>query len=251
MVDTRLGAELRTAVDRGELIASFQPQFDLASKRIVAVEALCRWLHPELGLLMPYAFIPIAEASDLIHSIGHFMVDEASAALTEWQAAGITVGVAVNVSPVQLTSTDIVDHLSALVRDTGVDPTGITLEITETSPILDLATAWQRLDALRELGVAISIDDYGTGHSSLSRLDDLKADELKIDQSLVKSDSPEVHHHLGDVVKYAHDRGIRVVAEGVETLAQLERVTSLGCDRAQGFLLGQPMSKRELEKLLR
>ncbi|WP_161972365.1 EAL domain-containing protein [Glaciihabitans arcticus] len=250
MVDTRLETELRGAVERGELISAFQPQFDLATNRIAGVETLCRWRHPELGLLMPYAFIPIAEASDLIHEIGRFMLDEACDAAGEWQASGKKVCVAVNVSPVQLTSDDIVDHVIELVRRLEIAPDGITLEITETSPILDLEAAAGRLKVLRRLGLCISIDDYGTGHSSLSRLDALDANELKIDQSLVKSNSAEVLAHLEGVVKYAHERGIGVVAEGVETEEQLARVKTLGCDRAQGFLLGRPMSKRDLDKLL-
>jgi len=250
MADTRLQSELAGAVERGELIAVFQPQFDLATNRIVAVETLCRWVHPELGLLMPYAFIPIAEATDLIHSIGRFILDEACSAAREWQAAGLDLAVAVNVSPVQLTSDDIVDHVVELVRRLELTPKGITLEITETSPILDLEAAAGRLKVLRRLGLGISIDDYGTGHSSLTRLDALDADELKIDQSLVKSGSGEVFAHLQGVVTYAHERRIRVVAEGVETAEQLARVTELGCDRAQGFLLGRPVSRREVEKLI-
>ena len=248
--DSRLENELRRAVDNGELIAAFQPQFDLATDRIVSVEVLCRWLHPELGLLMPYAFIPIAESSDIIHAIGHFMIDEACSALAAWQQTGHSVSVSINVSPVQLGSDDVVDHLLAAIARTGVAPNGIVLEITETSPILDLDTARERLRTLSATGIMISVDDYGIGHSSLERVEELGAHELKLDQSLVKSEATDVRHHIAEVVAFAHGRGIRVVAEGVETTEQLAFITTVGCDRAQGFLLARPMSQRDLMERL-
>ena len=248
--DSRLAAELRRSVEHGELIAAFQPQFDLATDRIVSVEVLCRWLHPELGQLMPYAFIPIAESSDLIHLIGHFMIDEACTALAAWQQAGHSASVSINVSPVQLGSDDLVDHLLAAIARTGVAPGGIVLEITETSPILDLETARGRLRTLSETGIMISVDDYGIGHSSLTRVEQLGARELKLDQSLVKSEATEVRNHIAEVVAFAHERGIRVVAEGVETAEQRAFITTVGCDRAQGFLLAHPMSQRDLVRLM-
>jgi EAL domain-containing protein (putative c-di-GMP-specific phosphodiesterase class I) len=244
--DSRFANELREAVQRGDLIAAFQPQFDLETNRIVSVEVLCRWLHPELGLLMPYAFIPLAESSDLIHAIGRFMTHEACTAVAAWRAAGQRVTVSINVSPVQLGSDEFVENLFAEMAAAGVIPSDIVLEITETTPILDLEPAQARLRTLQNAGVAISVDDYGIGHSSLFRLELLRADELKIDQSLVKSESTEVRAHMAGVIEFAHARGIRVVAEGVETAKQLDAVTALGCDRAQGFLLARPMSQREL-----
>lgn len=248
--DSRLANELRRAVEQGELIAAFQPQYDLATEHIVSVEVLCRWLHPELGLLMPYAFIPIAESSDLIHSIGHFMIDEACSALMAWHEAGHSASVSINVSPVQLASDELVDHLLATIARTGAAPGDIVLEITETSPILDLGAARERLRTLSATGVLISIDDYGIGHSSLERVEQLGARELKLDQSLVKSEATEVRNHIAEVVAFAHARGIRVVAEGVETAEQRAFITTVGCDRAQGFLLAHPMSQRDLVRLM-
>jgi EAL domain-containing protein (putative c-di-GMP-specific phosphodiesterase class I) len=250
MNDSRLARELATALDSGEIILLFQPQVDLATGRTVAVEALCRWLHPELGILLPYAFIPVAEEGGLIGRVGELVIAEGLAAASDWRDAGHEIGIAINVSPSQLTIPTFGAALSEAVRASGLDPASITLEITETFPIEDVVGATANLDPLRAEGMVIAIDDYGAGYSSLSRLDDLGAGELKIDRSLLQSESPATAGHLSDVVAYAHDRSIRVVAEGVERPAHLDRARELACDRAQGFLLGSPMSQREISKRL-
>jgi EAL domain-containing protein (putative c-di-GMP-specific phosphodiesterase class I) len=250
MTNSRLARELAAALDNGEVILLYQPQIDLATGRTVAVEALCRWLHPELGLLLPYAFIPVAEESRLIGRIGEFVIVESLAAAASWRDAGLDVGIAINVSPSQLTSSSFGPRLADAVHESRLDPTTVTLEITETVAIENLFGATSNLDPLRAAGMVVAIDDYGAGYSSLSRLDDLGAGELKIDRTLLQSESPTNATHLTDVVAYAHERSIRVVAEGVERPEHLDRARQLGCDRAQGFLLGRPASQREISKSL-
>ena len=250
MTDSRLVRELETALDSGEIMVLYQPQVDLATNRTVAVESLCRWLHPDLGLLLPYAFIPIAEQSGLIGRLGEYMIEESVAAAAAWHRAGTPIGVAVNVSPLQLALPDFGCDLIDMVAAAGLDPTRVTLEITETVPIENLASATSALAPLRDAGMVVAIDDYGAGYSSLSRLDDLGAGELKIDRSLLQSESEATARHLSDVVEFAHDRSIRVVAEGVERAEHLQLARDLGCDRAQGFLLGRPVSQRDITSRL-
>ena len=250
LAESRLATELSGAIDRGEIILLFQPQVDLASGKVVAVEALCRWIHQDFGLLLPYAFIPVAEASGQISRIGEFVIEEACAALQDWDIEGIALEMAINVSPLQLALPRFAQHLFDTVDRFEIDPSRLTVEITENEPITDIHAALAALHTLNDAGVVISVDDYGAGHSSLSRLDDLPARELKLDQSLVTDESTENYKHLVDVIAFAHERSVRVVAEGIETKAQLERARELGCDRGQGFLLGRPMSGRQIEKLM-
>ena len=250
MTDSRLVQELETALDEGEIIVHFQPQVDLSTNRTVSVESLCRWLHPDLGLLLPYAFIPIAEQSGLIARLGDYMIAESIAAATAWHDAGTSIGIAVNVSPLQLGLEGFGSELVAAVAAAHLDPTLVTLEITDTVPIEDLGGATSVLAPLREAGMVVAIDDYGAGYSSLSRLADLGAGELKIDRSLLQSDSELTARHLSDVVEFAHERSIRVVAEGVERAEHLQLARDLGCDRAQGFLLGRPVSQRDITSRL-
>lgn len=242
--------ELEASLRSGDILVQFQPQVDIRSNRTVAVEALCRWLHPDLGLLLPYAFIPLAEESGLIGRLGDLMVTESIAAARRWQELGTPVGIAINVSPTQLAIPDFGAGLLDALATADLDPWNVTLEITETEPIEDLAASMSTLAPLRHAGVVVAIDDYGAGHSSLSRLDDLGAGELKIDRSLLQNDSATTTRHLADVVVYAHERSIRVVAEGIERPEHLDRARDLGCDRAQGFLLGRPMSQREITSRL-
>jgi len=248
--DARLAHDLHGAIARGEIVAHYQPQVDLASDRIVSAEALARWNHPELGLISPAVFIPIAEETALIHSLGRFMIDEVLSTVSLWHSDGIDVEVSVNVSATQLTTLEFFDRLDADLTKLELAPNALTIEITESHPILETPSITVRLDDLRLRGLGISIDDYGTGHSSLKQLERMPATELKIDQSLVQDDSVEALALMTAVIELAHWRGLRVVAEGVETPAQLELVRELRCDRAQGYLLGMPMPADELKKLV-
>lgn len=250
MTETRLKSDLSSALQRGELFAYFQPQQDLATGRIVSVEALCRWQHPVLGLLSPTLFIPLAEEVGVIHEIGMFMLEQSYDAAMAWQRAGMDVEVSVNVSATQLATGAFAERVIRVARESGLRPRTLTIEITESVPILELEPVVARLDQLRASGLGVSIDDYGTGHTSVSQLDDLPVTELKLDQSLVQNDSDALAEELALLVGRAHERDIRVVAEGVETFADLDRCRALGCDRAQGYLIGKPMAREDLESLL-
>jgi EAL domain-containing protein (putative c-di-GMP-specific phosphodiesterase class I) len=245
-----LDKDLRGAVARGELVAYYQPQIDLASNRIVAVEALARWLHPRLGLLTPHEFIPCAEANGLIHEIGDFMMETGCRSGADWAEQGIDLEVSINVSATQLSNPTFLGGLAESLEARAMPPALLTLEITESQLIGDVPRVAGLLSGLRELGVGVSIDDFGTGHSSLSRLQELPVTELKIDQHLVRDDAPLTRSLVGMVVGLVRDRGVRVVAEGVESQDQLERVREFHCDRAQGYYLAGPMPKSEVDSLV-
>lgn len=251
MIDVGLRADLSEALERGELFAYYQPQQELATSRIVSAEALCRWQHPVLGPLSPALFIPLAEELGIIRDIGLFMFAASCLAVWGWQRAGMDVEVSVNVSATQLETAEFADEAVRSVGRLGLRPGAITVEITETVPIHDLPYAVTRLDLLRSNGMGVSIDDYGVGHTSVRQLDDLPVTELKLDQSLIQSESETVQDELVALVARAHERRIRVVAEGVETFADLDRARRLRCDRVQGYLIGQPMAKDDLDSLLR
>lgn len=243
-----LTGDLGSALPHRELVAVYQPQVDLHTDRIVAAEALCRWRHPTLGVVWPVEFIPIAEEIGIIHEIGRFMLEVGGRAAAAWSDLGVEVSV--NVSPLQLETDEafalLVSGLDSLPDFEGA----LTLEVTESQPILDLPPVVARLQTLQQRGLGISIDDFGAGHSSLAQLTSLPATEVKIDQSLVQDVSPATSSTIATVVQLAHAAGTRVVAEGVETEAQLHRIMLLGCDRAQGFLIGRPTSEAQFRTLV-
>jgi len=243
-------SDLHGAVERGEIVPFFQPQIDLETRKTVAVEVLCRWFHPEHGLVPPAEFIPVAEANGAILEIGKFMLDEACRAAAEWHRDGMPLEVSVNVSPIQLAAPEFFDVLLDNLEQLGLPPQTLTIEITESLPISDLPIVVDRLASLRDMGLGVSIDDFGTGYSSIAQLQSLPATELKIDRSLVQDESDATQELMTAVVGVVRGRGIRIVAEGVETEAQLERVKQLGCHRAQGFLFSKPIAHDELQPLL-
>ena len=248
--EERLVNDFVGAVERGEIVAHYQPQVDLSSGRIVSAEALARWNHPEFGIIAPGVFIPIAEDTALIHSLGRFMIEQVFRAASGWQEQGIDLEVSVNVSANQLTTLEFFDLLDRDLSRLDRPSHSVTIEITESYPILDTPSIVTRLDDLRSRGLGISIDDYGVGYSSLQQLDRMPATELKIDQSLIQDDSVQSLALMTAVVELAHWRGLRVVAEGIETEDQLALARELECDRGQGFLLGRSMPKEELEALV-
>ena len=245
-----LAHDLVGAVERGEIVAYFQPQVDLATDSIIAVEALARWEHPVLGQLAPGQFIALAEQTGLIHSIGRHMLEQCLDAAEEWRAAGTHLEVSVNVSPLQLASPDFSQHLSAELTRRALPQDAVTIEITESMPVIDLPGVVIRLHQLRELGLGVALDDFGVGHATIEQLDELPVTELKLDRSLVQDQRQSMASYLTSIVTLAHERGLRVVAEGVETEAHLSFVKVLGCDRAQGYLLGRPMPRVDVERLL-
>ena len=248
-----LSAALDCALDNEELTLAYQCKFSLATDRIVGFEALIRWVIPNGGTIAPLDFIPVAEASGQIVRIGEWVLDRACSQLASWQqdypAGGLTV--AVNVSPRQF-GPRLVTAVQSTLERTGVAASDVWLEVTETTVMDDVDTSVVMLDRLRALGVKISLDDFGTGHSSLVRLRRLPIDELKIDRAFV--------HGLGvnavdtaiveSVVGLAHAMGCTVTAEGVENASQLDRLRDLGCDSAQGYLLARPVSPRDITEHL-
>jgi EAL domain-containing protein (putative c-di-GMP-specific phosphodiesterase class I) len=249
----RLAAELQGAAARGELVVYYQPQIEIGTGRVVAVEALSRWAHPTLGTVMPDAFIPFAEENGLMHEVGGAVLSDSCACIRDWGDHGWNVEVAVNVAPAQLVGDRFFDDLDDALGRGGsgspvADPSRLILEITESDAIADVDAVAARLDALRERGVTISIDDFGIGHSSVQRVVDLRATELKLDRDMVARQAAGV---VGAAIDFAHGRGLRVVGEGVENEAQLRMLAELGCDRAQGYLIARPAPRLAFERWAR
>jgi EAL domain-containing protein (putative c-di-GMP-specific phosphodiesterase class I) len=250
MLDSELASHLEHAVERGEIFAVYQPQVALAGGGIVAAEALARWRHPQRGLVPVGEFIPLAEATGSIHGIGRFMLDECLAALDRWGRDGVTMGLSVNVSTLQLAGSTFTDYLGEQLRSRLMPSRTLSIEVTESRPLPADETISDRLTALASLGLGISLDDFGTGHASESQLERLPVTELKLDRSLIQHPAEYLRGSIMSSISRARDRGLRLVAEGVETAAHLRSAVGMGCDRAQGFLFGAPMRLGELNALL-
>lgn len=239
-----LAADLRMAVERAELMLVYQPKVDARSLQITAAEALLRWQHPTRGLISPTVFIPIAERTGLIGSIGNWVVGEATRQAAIWRDSGLRMRVAINVSGYQMRQHDFVDRLAQALRERALVPSRFTCEITETVAMEDTLVTQQAFERLGHAGVHVSIDDFGTGHSSLASLRRLPAAELKIDRAFVTDldTSRDALPIARAIVQMAHSLGLRVVAEGVETETQRDQLIALGCDELQGYLFAKPMS---------
>jgi len=247
-----LTRRLRHALHAGELALHFQPVIDLDSGRPVGVEALVRWHDPERGTVAPGEFIPAAEASGLIVELGDWVANAACRQLRAWQVIGLDVDVAINVSPRQLQRGDVAARLEAAVRRHGVPPQRLVVEITESAAMADVGRREPVLARLHELGFRLAIDDFGTEHSSLSRLRDFPFDLLKIDRSFLRAvdTDPGAATIVRAVIALADGLGTRAVAEGVETDAQRAFLVEAGCPLAQGFGLGRPLPAAEITQLL-
>jgi len=235
--------DLRRALDEKEFFLHYQPVCSLATAEVVGVEALIRWEHPTRGLVSPADFIPVCEETGLIVPIGEWVLSEAGRQARRWREEhGISLAVSVNLSARQLLRSDLTALVATMLQDTGADPADLCLEITEGTLLQDMHAAVRHLAALRSLGVRISIDDFGTGYSSLSYLRMLPLDELKIDRSFVNhvAEDASAAAIVESVITLGHALGLRVVAEGVETAAQLSTLRDLGCDLAQGYYLARP-----------
>ncbi|OIJ43745.1 two-component system response regulator [Massilia timonae] len=249
----RLGAGLRTALERGELEMFYQPIVALADGRPAAAEALLRWHHPELGLLMPDLFLPMLEESSMAEEIGAWTIREACRQAARWNAdggAGLRIGV--NVTAAQFKSGRLAPVVEAALRATGLAPGRLCIEITEQSQLADTGQTRATLAALKDLGVLVAIDDFGTGYSSLGYISRLKPDELKVDKSLVTDVDTDAERAGVVVAALAMARSLRllVVAEGVETEAEQAFLQAHGCDMAQGFLHARPIPAPEFEAWL-
>ena len=238
-----LSDALRRALGEGELAVAYQPIIELSGGTIADREALLRWNHPTLGAVSPAEFVPLAEHTGLIGEIGSWVLRRACEDCARWRAGEAPeVGVAVNVSGIQLESTTFADEVEEVLEASGLPPAALTLEVTESLLMADGIAARTGLEHLRLLGVRVAIDDFGTGYSSLSWLAHLPLDVLKIDRSFVAALGVAEREAVivEAMVRLGHTLGLSVVAEGVETDVQLARLSALGCDFAQGFLLGRP-----------
>ena len=251
---TGLKNRLRKAIERQEFTVHYQPIFDLATGRPVAAEALVRWVHPELGLLLPSRFVPLAEETGLILPLGEWVLYAACAQNRAWQKAGLElVRVGVNLSALQFQQRDLIETIALVLKSTGLEARYLELEITESAAMADMDNTVEVLRRLSDLGISIAIDDFGTGYSSLGYLKKFPIQQLKIDHSFVKDvpDDPDDVAIVRAVVTMAHGLGLSVVAEGVETEKQIQFLREVGCDSVQGFYFKQPVPPEEFESLLR
>lgn len=234
--------QLRRAVENEEFLVYYQPQVDIESGNIVGAEALVRWKHPELGLLLPADFISLAEETGLIIPIGGWVLRKACAQARKWHQAGLLgFSVAVNVSPRQLQG-NFRETIVQTLKRTGLEPDCLELELTETSMMQNAESEVEILASLGEMGLKIAIDDFGTGYSSLGYLKNLPIDSVKLDRSFVKgaTTNPDDAALVMAIVTLAHNLRLKVVAEGIETEDQLKFLRLLRCDRGQGYLFGKP-----------
>ena len=249
----KLENDLRHAIERNELDLHYQPKVDLASGKVNSVEALVRWRHPEMGMIPPDEFIPIAEKTGLIISLGYWILDTACRQIREWQDAGYEqLSVAVNLSAIQFRQTNLLEEILNTLEATGIGAHQLELEITESTIMDDIDTAASTMRALHCSGIRISIDDFGTGYSSLSHLKRFPIKTVKIDRSFIRditTDSDDAAI-VGAIISMAHNMGLKVIAEGVETQQQLDFLHSLQCDEVQGFLFSPPVPHHEACTLL-
>jgi diguanylate cyclase (GGDEF)-like protein len=230
---------LHRALDRGEFVMHYQPIVQMATGALYGVEALARWQHPERGLVMPGEFIEAAEETGLIIALGAWAFDTACRQSAAWDG---TVMMSVNLSARQCTHPDLVATFRAILQRTGADPAAVSLEITETALMEDIELSTATLLALKELGLRLALDDFGTGYSSLRALQHLPVDVVKIDRSFIEpiERDPQEAAIVAAVISLSHALGLRTVAEGIETIAQVDRLRALGCDLAQGFYFAKP-----------
>jgi diguanylate cyclase (GGDEF)-like protein/PAS domain S-box-containing protein len=241
-----IDSALHGAVARGEFSAHFQPQLDLVTDSITCVEALARWHQPELGHVSPTEFIPVAEKNGVIHEIGAEVLRRACVLARDSLASGRPVAVSVNVPVIQLMERNFVETVTAILSETAVSPDRITIELTESQFLTDVPQIIARLDSLRGLGIGVSLDDFGTGNTSLLQLYDLPLTEVKIDQAFIRKDGPVGQALIGGIIDMAHKIDLEVVSEGIETAHHLGTVAKLGSDRAQGYWIARPMSHDKL-----
>jgi len=241
---------LRQALDQGELALAYQPKLDLASGRVVGLEALVRWLPRTGGMISPDRFIPVAEETGLIMPLGRWVARASCEQWIAWRNAGLSPPpVAINLSPRQFNDAHLIDDIDAILAETGMDAAHLQLEVTESAAMEDPQRTFEMLGALRQRGLHVYIDDFGTGHSNLGQLKRMPIDALKIDKSFVDdvltdSDSAEIVYAI---IRLSHALNMRVVAEGVESVEQLAFLKKQGCDEIQGFVVAKPLPPDKIE----
>ncbi len=251
-----LESELRRAIEQQEFILYYQPIVSLQTGILTGFEALIRWRHPTRGMISPVDFIPIAEATGLIVSLGKWIFKEACRQLKIWQAKFpeyISLKMSINLSSKQLKDYQLIEELDEIFEEIGVDPRDIKLEITETLLMENVAEAMELLTAFRERQIELCLDDFGTGYSSLSYLHRFPVNTVKIDRSFVIDMQPDDSNTeiVRAIVTLAHTLGMDIIAEGIETELQLAQLTWLGCEYGQGYFYAQPLPPEAVEKLLR
>jgi len=247
-----LEADLGAAIAHDEFYLLYQPIFDLPSGVVVGVEALIRWAHPDRGVIAPDQFIPLAEETGLIVEIGRWVLDEACRQAARWAGEGVALDMAVNVSAHQLARKDFADDVRAALVKSGIEPSLLTLELTETTLMRDVGAACASLAEVKALGVRLAIDDFGTGYASLSQLQRMPVDILKIDRSFVAAlnDGGQSRELLHAILGVGEALSLSVVAEGIEEHSQMATLEEMGCEMAQGFLMGKPGPAENIGGLL-
>jgi EAL domain-containing protein (putative c-di-GMP-specific phosphodiesterase class I) len=251
LVRVELIRDLHHVIEARQLCAFYQAKVDLKTLRIVGFEALLRWKHPERGMINPLQFIPLAEESGLIIPIGEWILREAAEQLAQWQRIG-PLSMNVNLSVKQLSDPNLAKSIQSILRDTGVAPESLKLELTESALMTNIESAGKVIGELRQLGIGLKLDDFGTGYSSLSYLQKLHFDSLKIDRSFVgrMTGDADAHAIVDTIIKLAHTLEMTVVAEGIEDQRQLEELVKLGCDIGQGYYFGRPVDAAAAERFL-
>jgi diguanylate cyclase (GGDEF)-like protein len=247
-----LMGELRQAIERDEFLLHYQPKVTLANGTCNAVEVLVRWRHPTRGMIPPDQFVPFAERTGYIKTITHWVLEHACAQLAQWHRMGIEISVCVNISTHDLIHQDLPELAMQILQRHGLAPQWLSLEITESLIMEDPAKALAALERLHRLGIRLSIDDFGTGYSSLAYLKKLPVQELKIDRSFVLNMGEDADDAtiVRSTIELAHNMGLRVVAEGIETREIYQQLRSLGCDEAQGYFMSRPLAAAEMEQWL-
>lgn len=250
--EVSLLGELDHAVATGQIEVHYQPKLALAENRVIGVEALVRWRHPERGFIRPDMFIPVAEQADRIGPLTSYVLRQVMKDVAQWRAMGLNLRAAVNISAKLVTAPQFNDAVRALLAEQIVDPSALIFEVTESATLADPIAAAERLRDYRDLGIAISMDDYGTGHSTLNYLRQLPLAELKIDRSFVQN--AHLDHSdavmVRSTVELAHELGLKVVAEGIEDEGCLAFLREIGCDMAQGYLISRPLPATSLVEFL-
>ncbi|MBA2619960.1 MAG: EAL domain-containing protein [Acidobacteria bacterium] len=244
---------LRRALERGEFVLHYQPQISAATGKMTGTEALVRWVHPELGMIPPLEFIPIAEATGLIVPLGIWILQTACAQNAAWRRAGFpALRVAVNLSLRQFQQSNLVETVSRVLAETGLESQYLELELTESLLMNNAEQTIETLRDLRNLGIKISIDDFGSGYSSLAYLKNLPIDTLKIDRAFVTDIATEANDAaiVKTIITLSRNLGLKTIVEGVETEAQSKILAALGCDEMQGYLFSKPLAARALETFL-
>lgn len=249
----QLAGELRKAIEQNELILHYQAKIDMTERCIIGVEALVRWQHPEKGFMAPGLFIPMAEQTGLIHPLTYWVLNEAFAQISQWHQQGLELVMAVNLAVQNLLDAQLVGVIAKGLQDYEVEPAWLMLEITESDLMADPVRAQKTLQQLHAMGIRLSIDDFGTGHSSLAYLKDLPVDELKIDQSFVLNMSSDETQAMivRTTIGLAHNLGLTTTAEGVETEVVWEQLQALGCDVAQGYFMSRPLAAADFMRWLK